>query len=187
MKSINDWWKGELDWSTPAAQLLRDFAAAIPPEERFEITIYGSAPLQMTVAPGLLSADIDIFSTDDQDLNPLLRELFLDKTRAGLHFEAGFELSFRTSPRWRARTKKIVLGNVTFIIPHPIDILIGKLDRLEPKDLAAFRHVIAATGHPTTEEMKAELQNAFDLFRPGFDEESPNRYLANTERLWRRN
>ena len=34
------------------------------------------------------------------------------------------------------------------------------------------------------EEMKRELQNAVDLFRPGFDEESPNRYLENTERLW---
>jgi hypothetical protein len=185
MKSTNDWWRGELDWSTPAAQLLRDLVAALPPKEHFEIAIYGSAPLQMTVDGGLLSGDIDIFSADDQDLNPLLKNLQLDKTRPGLHFEAGFELSFRTSPRWRTRTKNVVVANVTFIIPHPIDILIGKLDRLEAKDLAAFRHVITATGHPTPDEMKIELQNAVDLFRPGFDEESPNRYLANTERLWR--
>ncbi|MEO6036692.1 MAG: hypothetical protein ABIQ35_15685 [Verrucomicrobiota bacterium] len=33
--------------------------------------------------------------------------------------------------------------------------------------------------------MKRELQNAVDLFRPNFDEESPNRYGENTERLWR--
>jgi hypothetical protein len=33
--------------------------------------------------------------------------------------------------------------------------------------------------------MKHELQNAVDLYRPNFDEESPNRYGENTERLWR--
>src|SRR5436305_13492117 len=64
-------------------------------------------------------------------------------------------------------------------------MLIGKLDRLAPQDIEAFNRVIAITGHPTVEEMKRELQNAVDLFRPGFDEESPSRFRANTEKLWR--
>jgi hypothetical protein len=59
------------------------------------------------------------------------------------------------------------------------------LDRLAPNDLEAFRRVIAAAGHPTAEEMTHELQNAVDLFRPGFDEESANRFKENTEQLWR--
>ena len=54
-----------------------------------------------------------------------------------------------------------------------------------PKDVEAFNRVITTTGHPTVEEMKRELQNAVDLFRPGFDEESPSRFRANTEQLWR--
>ena len=45
--------------------------------------------------------------------------------------------------------------------------------------------IIAITRHPTVEEMKRELQHAVDLFRPGFDEESPSRFRANTEQLWR--
>jgi hypothetical protein len=102
-----------------------------------------------------------------------------------LFLEAGYELSFRTSPRWRARAKVVRLEKATLVVPHPIDILIGKLDRLDPKDLLAFRKVIAATGHPTAEELKRELQNAFDLFRPSFDEERPNRLIENTQRLWR--
>lgn len=59
-------------------------------------------------------------------------------------------------------------------IPHPIDILIGKLGRLDAKDVLAFRRVIEVTGHPTKEEFLRELQNAVDLFRPAFEDESPN-------------
>lgn len=109
----------------------------------------------------------------------------LGKSRGGLHLEAGFELSFRTSPRWRRRARTVQRGQVTLTFPHPLDILIGKLDRLEPKDLTAFRRVIQLTGHPTAEELQRELQNSVDLFRPSFEEDAPNRYPENTERLWR--
>ncbi len=77
------------------------------------------------------------------------------------------------------------MSNANIRIPHPLDILVGKLDRLDAKDLAAFRRVIELTGHPTCDELKRELQNAVDLFRPSFDDESSNRYPENTRRLWR--
>ena len=66
-----------------------------------------------------------------------------------------------------------------------MDILIGKLDRLDAKDLKAFERTVQLTGHPTADEFKLELQNTVDLFRPAFDENSPNRYSENTRRLWR--
>ena len=74
---------------------------------------------------------------------------------------------------------------MTLTLPHPMDILIGKLNRLDAKDLTAFSRIIQLTGHPTADELRHELQNAVDLFRPGFDEDSPNRYPENTRRLWR--
>ena len=70
-------------------------------------------------------------------------------------------------------------------IPHPLDILIGKLDRLDAKDLKAFERIRHLTGHPTSGELQHELQNAVDLFRPAFDDDSPNQYPENTRRLWR--
>jgi hypothetical protein len=79
----------------------------------------------------------------------------------------------------------VTRGHVTLTFPHPLDILIGKLDRLEPKDMTAFERVIQLTGHPTAEELQRELQNAVDLFRPSFEEDAPNRYPENTVRLWR--
>jgi hypothetical protein len=185
MPSIESWWAGEIDWSTPAGQLLKRLLAALPAGRPFRLTVFGSAPLQLTVDPNLLSGDVDIFSDDDEDLSPIVEAAGLDKTHAGLHLELGFELSFRTSPRWRQRAKVVHFGLVTLTFPHPLDILIGKLNRLEPKDVEAFKRVIELTGHPTVAELLAELQNAVDLFRPAFDDDSPNRYPENTHRLWR--
>jgi hypothetical protein len=182
---MKNWWAGEIDWSTPAGQLLQKFLAALPKERPFRFTLYGSAPLQLTVDRQLMSGDVDLFSEDDEDLALLIVAAKLDKTHGGFYLEPGFELSFRTSPRWRQRAKTVQRGNVALTIPHPFDILIGKLDRLDAKDLKAFERTIQLTGHPTAEELKHELQNAVDLFRPAFDEDWPNRYPENTRKLWR--
>ncbi len=179
------WWTGEINWDTPAGQVLRKFFAALPSQRHFRLTLYGSAPLQLTLDPHWLSADVDLFSNDDEDLSEWVARAGLNKEAGHFYLEPGFELSFRTSPRWRDRARVHSLGHVTLTLPHPLDILIGKLDRLDAKDLLAFRRVIELTGHPTETELSDELQNAIDLFRPSFDAESPNRYPDNTRRLWR--
>jgi hypothetical protein len=92
--------------------------------------------------------------------------------------------NFRTSPRWQERAFTTEIGNVTLILPHPIDILIGKMHRLAEKDLAAFRLVIDRTGHPTEDELRRELQFAVDLYRPNFDEEMVGDITSNTRVLW---
>jgi hypothetical protein len=185
MPSIKTWWTGEIDWATPAGELLQKFLATLPKDRPFHLTLFGSAPLQLTVDRQLMSGDVDLFSDDDEDLAALVAAAKLDKTYGGFHLEAGFELSFRTSPRWRQRAATVQRGNVTLTIPHPLDILIGKLARLDAKDLKAFERVIQLSGHPTAAELKRELRNAVDLFRPAFDEDSPNQYPENTRRLWR--
>ena len=185
MPSTKNWWTGEIDWNTPAGQLLQTFLASLPVDRPFHLTLYGSAPLQLTVDRQLMSGDVDLFSDDDEDLSALVVAAKLDKTHGGFYLEPGFELSFRTSPRWRQRAATVQRGNVTLTIPHPLDILIGKLHRLDAKDLKAFERTRQLTGHPTAAELQRELQNAVDLFRPAFDEDSPNRYPENTQRLWR--
>jgi hypothetical protein len=184
-KNYSGWWTGEIDWSSPAGQALEKFLKSLPSDRAFAITVYGSAPLQLTVDRQLLSADVDVFADDDQDLSAWVVAAKMDKADGGVYIEPGFKLSFRTSPHWLQRAKIIQRGNVTLTLPHPLDILIGKLDRLDAKDLKAFERVIQISGHPTAEEFQRELQNAVDLFRPAFDEDSPNRYPENTRRLWR--
>jgi hypothetical protein len=181
----SDWWRGEINWDTPAGRVLKKFFASLPTDRRFRLTLYGSAPLQLTLDPHWLSADVDLFSNDDEDLADWVARAGLSQEAGQVYLEPGFELSFRTSPRWRDRARVFPLGHVLLTLPHPLDILIGKLDRLEAKDLLAFRRVIELTGHPTETELRDELQNAVDLFRPSFDAESPNRYPENTRQLWR--
>jgi hypothetical protein len=182
---IENWWNGDIDWSTPAGVLLEKFLATLPKDRAFRLTLFGSAPLQLTLDRQLMSADVDVFSDDDEDVAALIEMAHLGKSHGDFYLEPGFELSFRTSPRWRQRAVKVQRGNVTLTVPHPIDILIGKLNRLETKDLKAFERVIQLTGHPTPDELKEELRNAVDLFRPAFEDESPNRFPDNVNRLWR--
>jgi len=176
-------WAGSIDLTTRAADLLRKLVAVLPQDREFTITVFGSAPIQICVDATLVSADVDVFS-DFEGLREIADKAGLGQDKAAFYIQVSSELNFRTSPRWRNRAQSTRVGNVTFIFPHPIDILIAKLNRLDDKDVRAFRSVIAKTGHPTEAELISELQFAVDLFRPSFDEEQGHDMANNCRRLW---
>ena len=176
-------WAGSIDLSTRAAELLRKLAAALPREREFTITVFGSAPIQICVDSTLTSADVDVFS-DFEHLREIADKAGLGQDHAAFYIQVSSELNFRTSSRWRDRTQSARIDNVTFVFPHPLDILIAKLNRLDDKDVRAFAVVRAKTGHPTEAELIAELQLAVDLFRPSFDEEQGHDMANNCRRLW---
>ena len=180
---MTNWWTQEIDLGTPAGQTLRKLAEVLPKTRPFRITLFGSAPLQICIEPALLSGDVNIFS-DEEFLAEIIQRAGLGDKQHTPGFQVSSELNFRTSPRWERRTRSVEVGNVTFVIPHPYDILIAKLNRLDEKDLNAFRAVIAKTGHPTETELIKELQFAVDLFRPSFDEEQGHDLASNCRRLW---
>src|SRR5258707_184894 len=176
-------WTSSLDLETAAGRILRALIQTLPADRLFSITVFGSAPIQIMVDPHLLSADDDAFSAAE-DLPELGRKARLDQDHADLYIQVSTELNFRNSPRWKDRTRSITLENVTLIIPHPIDIVIANLNRLDEKDVRAFEVVLAKTGHPTETELVGELQMAVDLFRPSFDEEQGRDITENCRRLW---
>jgi len=145
--------------------------------------VFGSAPIQITVDSTLPSADVAVFS-DFETLREAVEKAGLSQAKTTFYVQVSSELNFRTSPRWKDRTQSARIGNCTFVFPHPIDILIAKLNRLDEEDLRAFRAVLAKTGHPTEEELISELQMAVDLFRPSFDEEQGHDLANNCRRLW---
>jgi hypothetical protein len=180
---VEAFWTSSLDLETPAGRMLRRLASLLPQDRQFEITVFGSAPLQIAVDPTLTSADVDVFS-DFEALDDIVHQAGLGTNQADFYIQVSSELNFRTSPRWKGRTQSARIGNCTFIFPHPIDILIAKLNRLDDKDVRAFRAVLSKTGHPTEAELIKELQLAVDLFRPSFDEEQGHDMANNCRRLW---
>src|SRR6185295_4590697 len=119
---VEAFWTSSLDLETPAGRMLRRLASLVPQGREFTITVFGSAPLQIAVDPALTSADIDVFS-DDGMLDEIVRRVGLGANETDLFIQVSSELNFRTSPRWKGRTKSAQIGNCTFIFPHPIDIL----------------------------------------------------------------
>ena len=176
-------WAGSISLDTPAGALLRALISLLPVERPIAITVFGSAPLQITIDSALISADVDLFS-DWEPLDELVHYHKLGTGQTEFFVQVSSELNFRTSPRWRERSQIIQLGNCQVRFPHPMDILIAKLNRLEEKDLEAFRVVRRKTGHPTEVELIQELQMAVDLFRPSFDEEQGHDIANNCRRLW---
>ena len=37
--AISDWWRGDVDWETPAGLLLRRFIATLPAERTFHLVL----------------------------------------------------------------------------------------------------------------------------------------------------
>jgi len=171
------------DWQTPAGRLLDLLATKLPGDPPMTILVFGSAPLQLLVDSTFLSQDVDIIGGDN--LQSLARDLFLPLATGDLTLQVCDRLTFRTALGWEDRAYREVRQGHLFVFPHPWDILVAKLGRLEEKDLEAYRLVIGKTGHPTASEFKAHLQLAVDLYRPNFDEEHGADYTTQTAALWR--
>jgi hypothetical protein len=176
-------WNEVVELETPAGRALQTLVDILPEASAYKITLFGSAPIQLTIDRTLLNGVIDVFS-DHDDLSEIVAKAGLGEGTSDFHIQVGSELNFRTSPRWRSRSQSLQIRNCTIEIPHPMDILIAKLNRLEEKDIEAFRVVRRKTGHPTEEELIHELQLAVDLFRPNFDEEQAHDLADNCRALW---
>ncbi len=183
MLKLNASWQPVLDWNTPAGRVLEQLIQALPSNWKPVITLFESAPLQMGVDGDLSSADVDVFC--NEDLKAIVEKNHLGRDQSPVYIQVCDELNFRTSPKWLARAYIFSRDRCTLRFPHPIDILIAKMHRVDPKDLRAFEVVIEKTGHPTEAELISELQDAVDLFRPGFDEEKGSDMITTTRILWR--
>jgi hypothetical protein len=177
----------KLDWNGNAGQRLDEFARRLPVQTRLELTVFGSAPLQLFVERSFLSEDIDLFGdeTTTDFLNQFVEANHWGKGQTDFYIQVCDPLAFKSTMDWRNRAIEVERHGHLFRIVHPWDVLVSKLQRLEEKDLNAFRLVVEKTGHPTEEEFARHLQLAVDLYRPKFDEESARGdMLMNTRLVW---
>jgi len=182
MTFANESWHPQIDWETPAGQLLDLLVKALPEDRQWRIIIFGSSPLQLGIDSKFLSGDVDLIPLGE--IEPFCRKAGLLEGQRSVYVEICTAAAFSVSSDWMVRAFEVTLHHVTYILPHPLDILVSKIKRLEPKDLAAYRLVIEKTGHPTEDELREALQRVVDIYRPNFDEESAGDPWANTVRLW---
>lgn len=183
MTSFDQPWRPQLDWSAPAGRVLDQLVAALPANRNWEIIVFGSSPLQLGVDARFLSGDVDVIP--DEDITSYCEQAGLLKGQAAIYVEPCTVAAFTASPDWFVRAFRCARRHVFFSFPHPIDILVSKIKRLEEKDLRAFRLVREKTGHPTEADLIQALRRVVDIFRPSFDEESAGNPAHNTQVLWR--
>ncbi len=183
-KTVLGWSKPpKINWDCEAGKLLRKLFVKIP-KKPSEITVFGSACLQLCLKNDFLSADVDFFS--ETDYNKLINDLDLGKGQTEFYLEQPPAMTFIAAVDWRNRSYSEEVDGITVVFPHPLDILTSKVKRLEKKDLDAFFLVKNLTGHPTEDEMIKSLQGIVDMYRPNFDEENPGGDLTvNTIELWK--
>jgi hypothetical protein len=178
-------WRPLLNWETPAGKALSELVRALPKDQRFQITVFGSAPLQLGLDAGFLSADVDIFS--EGDVSEIVAQHGLGKGSREVYIECCAPTTFASTSDWHQRVFVVEMGNAKITFPHPLDILVSKLSRLEDKDLRAFELVREKMGIPTESELKRALMNAVDLYRPSFDEENrAGDIFQNTQIVWQK-
>jgi hypothetical protein len=121
----------------------------------------------------------------DQLIDFVEQQAWTREKSADFYIQVCDPLAFKSTIDWQSRAIRVERHGHTFRFVHPWDVLVSKLQRLEEKDLNAFRIVTEKTGHPTEEEFARHLQLAVDLYRPKFDEESARGdMLMNTKILW---
>jgi hypothetical protein len=177
----------EGNWDTPAGEALNKLAKAIA-ARGFTLTapivVFGSGALQIFVDRNLLSGDVDISAGKQIDeVKKIVEEIGYGKNTAAFYIEVVPLYIFRAGNNWSGRARKVELHGVSFLFPEPIDILLGKLRRLEEKDLRAFDAVKSKLGRPTEDELIAELRDSWEVFEAQKDG-TKSVLWKNTEAVW---
>ena len=160
-------WEPELNWDCNAGRVVDALLKELLSEGGdWLVNIFGSAPLQIAYASNFLSADVDasVAWNKEPEFDRAISRAGLARGSSPVYVQHCKEAAFRTSPKWKDRACVHRRDSVTIRFAHPIDILIGKIHRLEPKDLKAFELVRAITGEPTETALLQELRDAPDLF-----------------------
>lgn len=92
---VQDSWGGSIALETPAGELLKRLASALPPGRPIEITVFSSAPIQLFFDRSLVSGDVDLFS-DYRELAECVERAGLDEKHSEFFIQVGSELNFRT-------------------------------------------------------------------------------------------
>lgn len=113
-----------------------------------ELVVFGSAALAYWLGAPPASRDVDVWCVPAERgdiLEAVMGELSWYHEKHGTHVEVWGPETFKAPPGWRARAKRITLEaapGVTVVAAHPHDVLVAKLERMDPKDAEHQRLIL---------------------------------------------
>jgi len=168
MSTWKNWaWKAEIDWSSPPAKTLDVFTRFLAADRDFRettITVFGSAPLEMCLSLPVNSADVDTMSDQFQQLIQV--NLQRQNPTVGMEPHLQFVMPgiFRPAQSWALRAERQSRNDIQLLLPHPIDLLFGKLHRLAEKDFLAFDLLRERFQRPSHEDIDQYCKENPDIF-----------------------
>ncbi len=113
-----------------------------------ELVVFGSAALAFWVGDPPQSRDVDVWTTPvdkGEAIEALMGELSWYHEKFSIHAEVWGPETFKAPPKWRERAKRFSfddLEKVAVVCPHPHDIVLAKLERMDPKDRVHIEQVL---------------------------------------------
>lgn len=113
-----------INWNCPAGKQLELLASILPKSPRLDITVFGSAPLQMLLEPSFLSQDIDVFPPEETYafLAEFVNNKGLGQETARFYIQVCTPYAFRSAADWRSRAIEIERHGHLFRFVHPWDV-----------------------------------------------------------------
>jgi hypothetical protein len=185
MKSWRGWaWEGKVNWASRPGKTLDAFTRFLSADSDLRecaIIVFGSSPLEMCLNLDVNSADVDMMS--DQMQLVIKAALARSSEMLALDPRIQFVLPgvFMAAGSWPLRATEAQRNGVSVLLPHPLDIVFGKLHRLDEKDVVAIDLLRERFGRPTREDIDRYCQDNSDLFLK--EPTSVARLCANLETL----
>ncbi len=114
-----------------------------------ELIVFGSSALSFWMQAPPRSKDVDVWCAPRRKghaIEALMGELSWYHDKHGMFVEVWGPETFAAPTDWRTRSKRLVFNEntrVNIILPHPHDVAMAKLERMESKDRDHIRAVLA--------------------------------------------
>ena len=144
--------------SSEVARVVSDAARLV---RQGEIVVFGSSALAFWMQNPPASRDVDVWCTPTERghaVDALMGELSWYHETHGMFVEVWAPETFAAPLRWRDRARTLTMAEhagVTIVLPHPHDVLMAKLERMEPKDREHMRAILGE--YPLTGQRLDEL------------------------------
>jgi len=145
------------------------------------IVVFGSSPLEFCLLLPVKSGDVYI--TPDQFLDHLKNKVNeWDMHRGDPHSQVCPPTVFKAGKNYLLRAGTLAVNTIQVTLPHPIDIVFGKLHRLEDKDYRAVDALLKNSGRPTCSDLEAYMSDNPDIFE--LPQAQLDKLIENIEMLW---